>query len=148
MKVNTRYLCIGGIPGFFTAAFEQSDGFWYTFLIQFCPRPQFTFSLYFFQGLNFRLAFAIAAGAFGSAFQHGYNTGVVNAPQSLVMGWIRECSNNNSAEIQESDQELEPTCNMDLQKGTLIWSWIVASFCVGGIIGGSAVGVVASRLGR
>lgn len=99
-------------------------------------------------GLNFRLAFAIAAGAFGSAFQHGYNTGVVNAPQSLVMGWIRECSNNNSAEIQESDQELEPTCNMDLQKGTLIWSWIVASFCVGGIIGGSAVGVVASRLGR
>ncbi|CAB0001304.1 unnamed protein product [Nesidiocoris tenuis] len=65
-------------------------------------------------GLTGRLVYTIAAAAFGSAFQHGYNTGVVNAP----------------AEI------------------TMIWSTIVSVFCVGGMIGGSIVGVVADRLGR
>ena len=99
---------------------------------------------YRLQGLNFRLAFAIAAGAFGSAFQHGYNTGVVNAPQKLVMDWIMECNET----MVEGEDDPTTKCAMSEQDGTIIWSWIVASFCVGGVGGGSIVGLVASRLGR
>merc|ERR1712170_198456 len=96
------------------------------------------------EGLNFRLAFAIAAGAFGSAFQHGYNTGVLNAPQTLVMDWMMNCTMTQA----EEGKEAEKVCVMTEEEGVLIWSWIVATFCVGGIIGGSAVGAVASGLGR
>ena len=103
-------------------------------------------NLFRLQGLNFRLAFAIAAGAFGSAFQHGYNTGVVNAPQTLIMDWIMEC--NETTVEAEGEEPAKKLCEMSVERGTLIWSWIVAAFCVGGVGGGSIVGLVASRLGR
>ena len=31
---------------------------------------------------------------------------------------------------------------------TFIWSFVVAIFCIGGMMGGSVVGLVSSRLGR
>ncbi|XP_063223869.1 solute carrier family 2, facilitated glucose transporter member 1-like isoform X2 [Bacillus rossius redtenbacheri] len=91
------------------------------------------------KGFNCRLAFAIAAGALGSAFQHGYNTGVVNAPQKLIEGWIRDIEANRS-DIES--WEVEKT------KVTMVWSIAVSIFCVGGMIGGSITGIVAERLGR
>ena len=39
------------------------------------------------------------------------------------------------------------TC-MSEGQATLIWAWIVAVFCIGGMIGGSCVGLIASGLGR
>jgi len=97
------------------------------------------------QGLNFRIIFAIAAGAIGSAFQHGYNTGVLNAPQKLIEKWIASCENNSTLPEGELDQNQK--CMNDTTV-TLIWSWVVAIFCIGGMMGGSMVGFVSSWLGR
>eukprot|EP00095_Tigriopus_kingsejongensis_P004031 maker-scaffold5_size1054832-snap-gene-3.8 protein:Tk04031 transcript:maker-scaffold5_size1054832-snap-gene-3.8-mRNA-1 annotation:"solute carrier family facilitated glucose transporter member 1-like" len=106
-------------------------------------------------GLNARLAFAITAGAFGSAFQHGYNTGVLNAPQALIMAWIQKCNDpNETLPVSPPPFAItdgapaESLCQMSETEVTLIWAWIVAVFCVGGMIGGSIVGVVAGKFGR
>jgi len=104
-------------------------------------------------GLNGRLAFAILSGAFGSAFQHGYNTGVLNAPQKLITEWIGGCNETQMKNFDLSDDEKDATldvsdCKMGYSQVVIIWSWIVSSYCVGGIIGGSAIGVLSSRLGR
>ncbi|BES88883.1 transporter [Nesidiocoris tenuis] len=93
-------------------------------------------------GLTGRLVYTIAAAAFGSAFQHGYNTGVVNAPAELIEKWIREIESNRSSGYNETEFVVTDA------KITMIWSTIVSVFCVGGMIGGSIVGVVADRLGR
>ncbi|XP_034255225.1 solute carrier family 2, facilitated glucose transporter member 1-like isoform X3 [Thrips palmi] len=88
-------------------------------------------------GFNGRLAFAIAAAALGSSFQHGYNTGVVNAPQKLIEDWIKSVEQNRTG-IPE----------VDPGKVTMIWSIAVSIFCVGGMIGGAITGLVADRFGR
>lgn len=103
----------------------------------------------YLRGINFRLAFAIGAGAFGSAFQHGYNTGVLNAPQKLITEWIGGCNTTLMEEVDKDSTDMDISeCKHGNNEVVLIWSWVVAVFCVGGVIGGSAVGVVSSRLGR
>lgn len=115
-------------------------------------------------GLNLRLAFAIAAGAIGSGFQHGWATGVVNCPQWFVMTWIRGCNaswpdpstleTNAGANTSITDgkkgywPEDYAKCDMTKAEVTAVWSLVVSIFCVGGMIGGSSVGLISSRLGR
>ncbi|VVC30270.1 Sugar/inositol transporter,Major facilitator superfamily domain,Major facilitator, sugar transporter- [Cinara cedri] len=89
------------------------------------------------QGLNGRLVFAIVASAFGSAFQHGYNTGVVNAPQALIEEWIRGVIKARTGESVVEKSQV-----------TLIWAVAVAIFCFGGMIGGLSTGFVAEKFGR
>ncbi|XP_019763407.1 solute carrier family 2, facilitated glucose transporter member 1 isoform X2 [Dendroctonus ponderosae] len=87
-------------------------------------------------GFNGRLAFAIAASALGSSFQHGYNTGVLNNPAKIIEQWI-------NATKTERDTVIPSQENI-----TLIFSFMVAIFCVGGMIGGAITGFVAERFGR
>ncbi|XP_069974102.1 solute carrier family 2, facilitated glucose transporter member 1-like isoform X2 [Penaeus vannamei] len=99
-----------------------------------------------FQGLNARLAFAIAAAAFGSAFQHGYNLGVMNAPLGLIEDWLNETSSTDSG-LNDTMSNNTRTY-MDKSETTMIVSIIVSIYCVGGMIGGSLTGFFANRFGR
>ncbi|CAH1176086.1 unnamed protein product [Phaedon cochleariae] len=87
-------------------------------------------------GFNGKLAFAIAAAALGSSFQHGYNTGVLNNPQNIIEGWISATMGNRTQETPHVDSV------------TLIFSLMTSIFCIGGMVGGVITGTVADRFGR
>ncbi|XP_076318379.1 solute carrier family 2, facilitated glucose transporter member 1-like isoform X1 [Tachypleus tridentatus] len=87
-------------------------------------------------GLTGRLSFAIVAAAFGSAFQHGYNTGVVNAPQDVVMEFINTTYFERFNEVPGK------------QTVTLIFSIMVSIFCIGGMVGALGTAYVAETFGR
>lgn len=84
------------------------------------------------------MGFAVAAAAIGSSFQHGYNTGVVNAPQKVIEEWI-------AAVLKERSPN---EAVIEQQKVTMIFSIFVAIFCIGGMVGGCATGYVADKVGR
>lgn len=76
------------------------------------------------------------AAALGSSFQHGYNTGVVNAPQKFVEEWISQVVHNRTSVVPTQSQI------------TMIWAIAVSIFCVGGMLGGCITGYVADTFGR
>ena len=60
--------------------------------------------------------------------------------------WLKLQICDDTSELdEEAAASAAAPCHRD---ATLIWSWIVAIFCIGGMMGGSLVGVVSSRLGR
>ncbi|GFU26214.1 solute carrier family 2, facilitated glucose transporter member 5 [Nephila pilipes] len=89
-----------------------------------------------YKGLTSHLVFAIAAGAFGSSFQHGYNTGVTNIPQLLIQKFINDT-------YYERYQEEAGDNTV-----TFIFSILVSIFCVGGMAGALLTAFVAERFGR
>lgn len=91
------------------------------------------------QGLNGHLVFAISAAALGSSFQHGYNTGVVNAPQELVEKFIYEVRSQRfyNSTLEESQSTVK-----------MIYSIMVSMFCIGGMVGALLTAYVAEKFGR
>lgn len=85
---------------------------------------------------NRHLAFAVAVASFGAAFQHGYNTGVINVPQVHVSHWI-----NNVFMRRYGETADESTVNW-------IFSVIVSTYAVGGLVGALMAAFIAEKFGR
>lgn len=88
------------------------------------------------QGLTFFLGYSIFAAVLGM-LQFGYNTGVINAPESVIEKFIR------FAYRQRYDGE-----NMTYKHSTFLYAIAVAVFALGGMCGGFVGGWVANKMGR
>lgn len=88
------------------------------------------------QGVTNHLIFAIAAGAIGSSFQHGYNTGVLNTPESKITDFINTTYTNRFGE--------DPGESFI----TNVFSLMTSIFCVGGMLGALATATIAQKFGR
>ncbi|CAG2110354.1 unnamed protein product [Medioppia subpectinata] len=101
-------------------------------------------------GLNSHLVFAISAAALGSSFQHGYNTGVVNAPQELVQKFISEAHTErfHDLSLNITSNTTSSDVSGDAVTVNLIYSIMVSIFCIGGMIGALLTGYVAEKFGR
>lgn len=87
--------------------------------------------------LTKNLVWAVLASALGSSFQHGYNGGVVNAPEKLIGQFINDTYQRRHGGQVATDAQVD-----------LIFSIIVSIFCIGGCIGALMTAIVADRLGR
>ncbi|XP_064459423.1 solute carrier family 2, facilitated glucose transporter member 1-like [Ornithodoros turicata] len=88
------------------------------------------------ESLTGTLVLAVLSSGVGSAFHHGYNLGVVNAPQKLLEDFINSTY---------TERFGEPASQATV---TLIYSIFVSVFCVGGMVGGLLTALVAEKLGR
>merc|ERR1712223_2053857 len=88
------------------------------------------------QGLTFFLGYSIFAAVLGM-LQFGYNTGVINAPETVIERFIR------SAYRLRYNGE-----NLTYKASTFLYAIAVAVFALGGMCGGFVGGWVANRLGR
>ncbi|KAA0710155.1 Solute carrier family 2, facilitated glucose transporter member 1 [Triplophysa tibetana] len=81
------------------------------------------------------LLFSLSTAAIGS-LQFGFNTGVINAPEQKLRAFF------NNTWMERYGEPIKPgVC-------TIVWSFAVAIFSVGGMVGSFSVGVVANTFGR
>ena len=89
-----------------------------------------------FQGLTFCLGYSIFAAVLGM-LQFGYNTGVINAPESVIENFIRSAYRSRYGGK-----------NMTYEGSTFLYAIAVAVFALGGMCGGVVGGWFANKLGR
>ncbi|TRY96198.1 hypothetical protein DNTS_009399 [Danionella cerebrum] len=81
------------------------------------------------------LLFSLSTAVIGS-LQFGYNTGVINAPEQKLRAFF------NSTWMERYGEPISPgVC-------TIVWSFAVAIFSVGGMVGSFSVGVISNKFGR
>ncbi|ROL45766.1 Solute carrier family 2, facilitated glucose transporter member 3 [Anabarilius grahami] len=81
------------------------------------------------------LMFSLSTAVIGS-LQFGYNTGVINAPEQKLRAFF------NATWMERYGEPITPgVC-------TIVWSFAVAIFSVGGMMGSFSVGVIANKFGR
>ncbi|XP_077576755.1 solute carrier family 2, facilitated glucose transporter member 1 [Stigmatopora nigra] len=81
------------------------------------------------------LLYCVATAVIGS-LQFGYNTGVINAPEQKLRQFFYNVS------VERFSEPFTPGVT------TLVWSFAVAIFSVGGMLGSFSVGAVVDKFGR
>ncbi|CAF0874577.1 unnamed protein product [Adineta steineri] len=89
------------------------------------------------KGMTSTLLLAVFAAVSGTAFHFGYASGVMNSPQDFIQQFINETNHRRNNETKISDSTV-----------TLIFSFAVSIFALGGMLGGLFGGFVTERLGR
>ncbi|XP_052082052.1 solute carrier family 2, facilitated glucose transporter member 3-like isoform X1 [Mytilus californianus] len=87
-------------------------------------------------GFNGRLAFSIASCVLGASFTFGYNTGVVNTAEGVIKDFYNRTYESRDGKAMEQSTM------------TLLWSFTVAAFALGGMIGGFSAGYFCNKYGR
>lgn len=82
------------------------------------------------------LALTVCSAAIGGTFQYGYNISIINAPTSYIQRFINE------SYVERWGTRLETA------QVTLMWTFIVSAFSLGGFIGALLGGPLAVRCGR
>ncbi|XP_078108834.1 solute carrier family 2, facilitated glucose transporter member 1 [Sander vitreus] len=85
--------------------------------------------------VTFYLLYCVSTAVIGS-LQFGYNTGVINAPEQKLRRFFQNVSMERYGEPFSSGTN------------TMVWSFAVAIFSVGGMVGSFSVGVMVTRFGR
>ncbi|XP_040021701.1 solute carrier family 2, facilitated glucose transporter member 3 isoform X1 [Gasterosteus aculeatus] len=85
--------------------------------------------------LTFYLFYCVSTAVIGS-LQFGYNTGVINAPEEKLRRFFHNVS------LERTGEPFSPGTN------TMVWSFAVAIFSVGGMAGSFSVGVLVTKFGR
>lgn len=82
------------------------------------------------------LVFTVFSAAIGGTFQYGYNLSIINAPTSYIQSFINDTYMERSG------------TGLDSPKLTLIWTFIVSAFSLGGLFGALLAGPMAVQFGR
>uniref|UniRef100_A0A8B9RJK5 Solute carrier family 2, facilitated glucose transporter member 5 n=1 Tax=Astyanax mexicanus TaxID=7994 RepID=A0A8B9RJK5_ASTMX len=88
------------------------------------------------QGLTLTLALMVASAAVGGTVQYGYNLAIMNAPTVYIQNFINETFQERWA------------IQLEVYEITLIWTFIVSIFSLGGLTGALLAGPMSIHFGR